>query len=86
MFADLCAGSGRGGARWRGGGDARHSHLGGPGDEQTATVEVDEDGLPPADLVAFVIEDDVPRVNGVYRLEPVTDDSGPSWLYVFVDR
>jgi hypothetical protein len=60
--------------------------LGGPGDEQTVTVEVDEDGVPPSDLVAFVVEDDAPRVTGVYHLEPAAGGSGPPWLYVFVDR
>jgi hypothetical protein len=60
--------------------------LGGPADEQTVTVEVDEDGVPPTDLVALVVEDDTPRANGIYHLEPVAGGYGPPWLYVFVDR
>jgi hypothetical protein len=60
--------------------------LGGPGDEQTVTVEVDEEGMPPQNLVAFVIEDDTPRVDGLYHLEPVAGGTGPPWLYIFVDR
>jgi hypothetical protein len=60
--------------------------LGGPGDEQILTVEVDEDGMPPEDLVAFVVEDDAPRVGGTYHLEPAGGGYGPPWLYVFTDR
>ncbi len=60
--------------------------LGGPADEQTVTVEVDEDGAPPADLVAVVVEDDAPRLAGTYHLEPVAGGAGPPWLYVFTDR
>lgn len=60
--------------------------LGGPGDEQTVTVEVDASGAPPQELVAFVVEDDVPRVQGTYHLEPVAGGTGPPWMYVYMDR
>jgi hypothetical protein len=60
--------------------------LGGPGDEKTVTVEIDEEGMLPQNLVAFVMEDDTPPVDGLSHLEPVAGGAGPPWLYVFVDR
>lgn len=57
--------------------------VGGPGDGQSITVPVDEDGMPPAYAVAFVLRDDSPRVEGTYTLEPVAGGIGPPWLYQY---
>jgi hypothetical protein len=60
--------------------------VGGPGDGQTLTVEVDEYGMPPPHTTAFTLEDDGgPRVEGTYELEPVAG-MGPPWLYVWTNR
>jgi hypothetical protein len=60
--------------------------LGGPGDEQALTVDLDDYGAPPSPVAAFVIEDSHPRIEGSYVLEPQAGAPGPPWVYVWVDR
>jgi len=60
--------------------------LGGPGDEQSVTVDLDEDGLPPPVVAAFVLTDGPPRIEGSYALEPQAGAPGPPWVYVWANR
>jgi hypothetical protein len=60
--------------------------LGGPGDEHPLTVDLDEDGLPPQVVGAFVLANTKPRIEGTYALEPQAGAPGPPWVYVWVNR
>jgi hypothetical protein len=60
--------------------------VGGPGDGQSLTVELDDYGMPPDHVAAFVVEDGGPRIHGSYDLEPQAGAPGPPWMYVWMDR
>jgi hypothetical protein len=60
--------------------------LGGPGDEQSVAVDLDDEGLPPQVVAAFVLADGASRLEGSYALEPQAGAPGPPWVYVWVNR
>jgi hypothetical protein len=60
--------------------------VGGPGDEQSLTVDLDEDGFPPPVVAAFVLANGSSRIEGSYALEPQAGGPGPPWVYVWVNR